>query len=156
VVLSAISVFANVVLACLVVGTMFGVWLTFNPKGLAADAYAAQQRQAIRALNVLMPRLGAGLVALTVLSTVLARHDSARFAGFAVAALCFLAAGVITRLANQPLNAQVLTWPPGSPPEGWTQVRDAWWRWHVRRMVCGLAGLSLLIGAVCDWRPCSG
>ena len=40
--------FANLLLAALVVGTMFGVWLGFNPMQLPQYVYVVQQQQAIR------------------------------------------------------------------------------------------------------------
>ena len=37
--------FADVLLAALVVGAMFGIWLIFNPAGLAAGVYITLQQQ---------------------------------------------------------------------------------------------------------------
>ena len=52
--------FANLLVAALVAGAMFGVWLSFNPAGLDATSYVALQQQAIRTLNTTMPALGGG------------------------------------------------------------------------------------------------
>ena len=41
--------FTNIVLAALVVGTMFGIWLGYDPARLTASAYVEQQQNAIRA-----------------------------------------------------------------------------------------------------------
>ena len=139
--------FANVLLAALLVGATFGVWLVFNPAGLGANVYVALQQQGIRTLNVAMPALGAGTVLVTVLSAVLAREDRTRLLLLLAAAVCFVAAGLITRFLNQPINAIVMTWALDAPPTNWTQLRDAWWRWHLMRLVAGLAGLSVLIAA---------
>jgi hypothetical protein len=51
----------------LLVGTMFGIWVGFNPASLSAAAYVEQQQNAIRSLNTLLPVMGgrhssAGLV----------------------------------------------------------------------------------------------
>jgi uncharacterized membrane protein len=139
--------FSNLLLASLVVGTVFGIWLGYNPTGLSAAVYVAQQQQAIRALNVTMPVLGGVTVLLTIIAAVLARSDRTRLTLLVAAAVCFLAAGLITRFLNQPINAIVMTWPVDAPPANWMQLRDDWWRWHVLRMAVGIGGLCLLIAA---------
>ena len=137
--------FANLLLAALVVGAMFGVWLVFDPRGLDGPAYVALQRQGIQGLNVAMPLLGLATIAATIAAAVLARDDRARLVLLAAAAIFFLGAGLITRFLNQPINAILMTWPVSSPPDTWTVLRDAWWRWHLARLACGVAGLSLLL-----------
>ena len=79
--------FANLLLAALVVGTMFGIWLGYNPAGLGATVYVSQQQHAIRALNVVMPSLGGATVMLTIVAAVLARSDGTRLILLVVAAL---------------------------------------------------------------------
>jgi uncharacterized membrane protein len=139
--------FFSLLLGSLVAGTMFGIWLGYNPAELAAATYVAQQQQAIRALNVTMPVLGGVMILLTIIAAMLARDDRTRLALLMAAALCFLAAGLITRFLNQPINAIVMTWSVDAPPANWVQLRDDWWRWHVVRLVAGLGGLCLLIAA---------
>lgn len=145
--------FATLLLAALVVGAMFGVWLTFNPAGLEASFYVAQQQQGIRTLNVTLPVLGGLTVLLTILAAVLARNDRTRLILLISAAACFVAAGLITRFLNQPINAIVMTWPADAPPANWMQLRDDWWRWHVLRLAAGIAGLCLLIAATLKHDP---
>jgi uncharacterized membrane protein len=137
--------FCNLLLASLVIGAMFGIWLSFNPAGLGAAAYVLQQQHGIRTLNGTMPILGALTILLTIIAAVLARIDSARFTLLLGATACFVAVALITRFLNQPINAIMITWSPDSPPANWTQLRDAWWRWHVVRLIIGISGLCLLI-----------
>src|SRR5690349_19228442 len=99
--------FADVLVAALLVGSMFSLWLMLNPAGLAAGAYIALQQQAIRTLNAPMPVLGGVTILLTILASVLRRDDSSRFVLLIVAVICFAAAGLITRFLNQPINAIV-------------------------------------------------
>lgn len=139
--------FADVLLAALVVGAMFGIWLLFNPAGLAAGAYITLQQQGIRRLNRVMPMLGAATILLTILAAVLGRHHSTRFGLLVGTVVCFVASGLITRFLNQPINAIVTTWHPDAPPANWTSVRDEWWRWHLVRLLAGLSGLAMLIAA---------
>lgn len=145
--------FATLLLAALVVGAMFGVWLTLNPAGLDPSLYVAQQQQAIRTLNVSMPALGGLTLLLMLVAAFLARHDRTRLTLFVTAAACFLAAGLITRFLNQPINAIVITWSPDAPPANWTELRDEWWRWHIVRLVAGIGGLCLVIAAALRQDP---
>jgi uncharacterized membrane protein len=139
--------FADVLLAALLVGVMFGVWLVFNPAGLDAKLYIALQQQGIRALNKAVPALGAVTILVTIAAAVLGRDDSARLSLLIMTVVCFVAAGLITRFLNQPINAIIMTWSSDSPPANWTGLRDEWWRWHLIRLLAGLGGLSLLIAA---------
>ena len=142
---SLIIEFANVLLAALLVGAMFGAWLILNPAGLSASSYVALQQQSIRALNKTMPVLGAIVIVFTVFAAVLGRDNSMRFGLLLATLACFVAAGLVTRFLNQPINAIVITWNSAAPPANWADLRDRWWRWHLTRLAAGLAGLCLLI-----------
>lgn len=145
--------FAALLLAALVVGTMFGVTLIFNPAGLDATTYVMQQQLGIRTLNAALPALGGVTILLTLAAATLARDDRARLVLFVSAALSLIAAGLITRFLNQPINAIVATWSPASPPANWTALRDDWWRWHLMRLAIGVIGLGLMIAAALKHEP---
>jgi uncharacterized membrane protein len=139
--------FANVLLAALVAGTMFGIWLGFNPDGLTASAYVEQQQSAIRALNTTMPILGAICIGLTMIHALLVR--SARTSSYLLCAgaVLLIAAGLVTRFGNQPINAHVITWRASAPPSTWIEARDQWWHWHVCRTIAGIAALMCIVAA---------
>lgn len=141
--------FFNLLLMSLLVGTMFGVWLGFNPAALTATAYVEMQQNAIRTLNVSLPAIGFVSILLTAALAVLAKDDK-RVRYLLIAAFaCLVTAGVITRFANQPINAVVITWSPEAPAGNWMDLRDRWWRWHVLRTLAGVCGLVLaLLAAV--------
>jgi hypothetical protein len=139
--------FLAVVCAALTAGAMFGLWLAMRGQGLPASAYVAQQQEFIRGMNVAMPRLGATTLALTLAGAFLADGDRTRLTLLLASAACFLVAGLITRFANQPINAVVITWSSAAPPADWQRLRDQWWRWHVRRTLFGVAGLCVLVAA---------
>ena len=65
--------FADLLLAALLVGTMFGMSLILNPAGLAAGVYITLQQQGIRTLNRAMPGLGAVTTLLTSVAALLGR-----------------------------------------------------------------------------------
>lgn len=139
--------FADVLLAAILAGSMFCVWLVFNPAGLSASTYVILQQQAIRTLNKAMPALGAITILATIAAAVPARNDRGKLALLIAAVVCVLAAGLITRFLNQPINAIVMTWNSATPPANWTSFRDAWWRWHLIRSLAGIGGLGFVIAA---------
>ncbi|HZQ22284.1 MAG TPA: DUF1772 domain-containing protein [Terriglobales bacterium] len=139
--------FADLVLAALLVGAVFGAWLFLNPQGLNANSYITLQQQAIRTMNIVMPALGAATTLVTITATVLGRGDRGQLCLLAGAAACFVTLGLITRFLNQPINEIVMTWRVDLPPPNWTVLRDDWWKWHHVRLVTGLVGLCLLIAA---------
>lgn len=112
----------NLLLVALLVGALFGLWLSFDPSGLDALAYILQQQHGIRTLNIVMPVLGLSTLLLTMTAAGLAYRGSARFVPLAVAVLCLLGAGLVTRFLNQPINAVVMTWSAASPPADWTSL----------------------------------
>jgi uncharacterized membrane protein len=137
-----------VVLMALLVGTMFGIWVGFNPASLTASTYVEQQQNTIRSLNTLLPAMGALCILLAITLSWLSIADPrSRF--LLIGAACFLiVAALVTRFANQPINATVMTWSAQSPPEDWMRLRDEWWRWHVVRSSAGIAALASTVLAV--------
>jgi hypothetical protein len=139
--------FADLLLAALLAGAMFGAWLMMRPAGLDAGTYVSLQQNGIRALNGIMPALGALTIVLTVAAAVASGSDRTRVTLLVSAAACLIVAGLVTRFLNQPINAVVITWSALAPPPEWSELRDAWWRWHLVRLAFALAGLSLIIAA---------
>jgi len=140
--------FVLVMLFALLVGTMFGIWVGFNPTSLSATAYVEQQQNAIRALNTLLPAMGAICILLTVALAIMSKGDSrSRYLLFAAVVFMIIAA-VVTRFANQPINAVVITWSAQTPAENWTQLRDVWWQWHIVRTLAGVSALALIVLAL--------
>jgi uncharacterized membrane protein len=132
----------------LLVGTMFGIWLGFNPLSLSAGAYVEQQQNAIRSLNTLLPLMGTACIALTVWLVILAKNDPRTRWLLITAVACLVVAAVVTRFFNQPINAVVIGWNAQSPPPEWAQLRIEWWQWHIVRTVAGLASFGFALAAV--------
>ena len=139
--------FTDLLLVALLAGTMFGIWIGFNPAGLSSAAYVEQQQHTIRALNVLLPTMGGIGIVLTIVLTIFGKGDARARYLLAAAVACLAVSGVITRFLNQPINSEVMTWTVQSPPANWTALRDEWWKWHVVRTCSGIAALGLLISA---------
>jgi uncharacterized membrane protein len=140
--------FVLLLLMSLLVGTMFGIWVGYNPASLAATSYIEQQQNAIRAFNTLLPVIGAVSILLTMGLAFHARTDTRVRYLHVAAVICMVIAAVVTRFGNQPINAVVMTWSAQAPAENWMQLRDAWWEWHIVRSVAGIGALALTLLAV--------
>ncbi len=140
--------FSLLLLLSLLVGTMFGIWVGYNPASLSATSYIEQQQNAIRAFNTLLPAIGAICILLTAVLAYRAHSDPRVRYLHVAAAVCMVIAAVVTRFGNQPINAVVMTWSASAPVADWTQLRDAWWEWHVVRSVAGIGALALTCLAV--------
>jgi asparagine N-glycosylation enzyme membrane subunit Stt3 len=139
--------FVSLFLTALLVGTMFGIWLGYNPVALSSSAFIEMQQNAIRALNVSMPVLGLICIILTAALAALTKTDKRARWLLITAALCLVAAGLITRFANQPINAVVMGWSAQAPAGDWTELRDTWWQWHTLRTMAAVIGFGLALFA---------
>jgi uncharacterized membrane protein len=139
--------FVDLLLAALLAGAMFAVFLMMRPAGLDAATYVVQQQNGIRALNGVMPALGGLTIVLTLAAAFAAANDRARVVLLIVSVACLVAAGLITRFLNQPINAVVMTWSAQAAPVEWTALRDEWWRWHLVRSAFALSALALIIAS---------
>ena len=139
--------FINTFMAALVMGTVFGVWAGFTPYNLSAGAYIEQQQNLIRQLNVLMPLFGFVTILITLLAAFLERKRKWTMLSLVVAALFFIATGLITRFGNQVINAGMINWNPAKPPTDWRVSRDHWRVLHSLRTLTALAGMLVLIWA---------
>jgi uncharacterized membrane protein len=140
--------FVLLVLLALLVGTMFGIWIGYNPAALSATAYVEQQQNAIRALNTLLPVMGAVCILLTVWLAATTKSDARARYLLVAAATLIVVAGLVTRFGNQPINAIVIMWDAQAPGENWEQLRDEWWSWHIVRSIAGIAALALTVFSV--------
>lgn len=140
--------FLLLVTLALVVGTMFGIWVGYNPAGLSASAYVEQQQNAIRSLNTLLPVMGATCIALAIILAVLSKGSPRSRYLLIAAVVLMLVAALVTRLGNQPINAVVMQWNPRAPAANWAVLRDQWWHWHVVRSVAGIGALVVTVMSV--------
>jgi len=84
--------FCLLLILALIVGTMFGIWIGYDPASLSATAYVEQQQNAIRALNTLLPVLGAVCILLTIVLAFLAKGDARGRALLVAAVVCLIGA----------------------------------------------------------------
>jgi hypothetical protein len=134
---------AAIIVAALLAGSMFAVWRGYDFASYTPATYLEVHKLAVTGLNALLPVMGLVTIALVIALAVGARYDPRRMACYIVAAVLLASAGLVTILANQPINAMVMSWT--TLPEGWEQVRDTWRNWHLVRFALTMVGLVLLV-----------
>ena len=139
--------FLNIVLAGLIAGIVFGIWIGYNPQDLSAETYVEQQQNAIRHLNVIMPILGFISMLLALASAAISKEDKVMRNLLLLAVALFIVSGLVTRFGNQPINAVVITWDPRNTPEIWIELRDKWWTFHIIRTITTLIGFAIIVWA---------
>ena len=136
--------FLNIIIAALLAGTSFGIWMGFNPLNLSPSVYIEQQQSMIRALNVLMITLVFSATIITIISAILQRGNKQAFIPLLFASLFFISCIIISRFGNQPINKEIMTWTSGTVPGNWSELRDQWWTFHIIRTISELIALCLV------------
>jgi len=139
--------FCNIVMVALVAGSIFGIWIGYNPQNLSAPTYIEQQQNVILSLNTLMPLLGLITILLTLSSAILQRKNKVTLSMLAVAVVFLIGSGLITKFGNQPINSIVMTWDMNNPPDTWMELRNQWWFFHELRTLSAFIGLCLIVWA---------
>ena len=132
----------------LVAGATFGIWAGYNPVDYPAESFVLVHQGAVRGLNTLLPSIGLASMLLVLALAWLGRGNPAALRFYGVALLLMVAAGLLTRFGNQPINALVMGWNPSAPPEDWAALRDRWWMLHSLRTLISVGALALLTQAV--------
>jgi hypothetical protein len=136
--------FLNIIIAALLAGVSFGIWIGFNPMSLSPSTYIEQQQNMIQALNVLMISLVFSATVITIISAFLQKSNKPVFITLLIAALFFITCIVISRFGNQPINKIIMSWTSGSLPVNLADLRDKWWSFHIMRTITELAALILV------------
>jgi archaellum biogenesis protein FlaJ (TadC family) len=136
--------FINIIIAALLAGVSFGIWIGFNPLKLSPSTYIEQQQNMLRALKVLMISLVFFAAIITISSAFLQKNNKSAFISLLVAAVFFIACILITRFGIKPIDDKVMTWTVNSIPGDWTELRDKWWLLHKLRTFDELIALFLV------------
>lgn len=138
----------DVILVALLAGSVFGVWRGYDPSGFSPATFLEVHQGAVRGLNTLLPAMGAASIMLTGFLAWTAAGRRLPFRLYLLAIAAMIAAALVTRFGNQPINAIVMTWTANGMPSDWEDLRDAWWRWHMVRVGATIAALAILVAAV--------
>ncbi len=142
----------SIVLSALVAGMFHGPWValnrsmrTFTPEVFLAIVDRMNRNMA-PVMTVLMPATLLSIIPVLLLSY----HDQPKtFYLNALALALFIIALLVTAFLEVPIVKEIVTWTATTLPENWQQLRDRWMKFHIIRVVAGLASLVLLvIGAI--------
>jgi len=136
--------FLNIILAALLAGTSFGIWIGFNPMNLSPSTYIEQQQNMLQSLRTLMVSLIVFATIITILSAYLQKHDNSTFIFLILAAVFFIACALITLFGNKPIDDIVIIWTKDAIPNNWTELRDNWWSFHLLRTIAEIIALLLV------------
>jgi hypothetical protein len=143
---------AALMLSGLVAGSVFGIWRGYDVTGYTPATFVEVHQHAVDGLNTLLPALGLATVILVAVLAFEARGRQALWP-YCGALVLLIAAGLVTRLFNQPINAQIMEWSASKLPPNWETVRAGWWMWHLVRMALSVGGALLIIIGVLGDRP---
>jgi Na+/H+-dicarboxylate symporter len=136
--------FVNLILAALLAGTSFGIWMGLNPNNYSPATYLEQQQHLVRSLNTLMVTLVIAATVVTIISAFLHRNNKTVFVTLLVASAFFASCIFISRFGNLPIQSEMLNWKIDSLPDNWISLRDKWWTFHIVRTIAELIALALV------------
>ncbi len=145
--------FAGGLIFAMVAGSTFGIWRGYNPTDYSAATFVEMHQGAVRGLNVLLPGMGLTSILITIALAWLAYGKGPAFKLYVSTVVLMVTIGILTRLLNQPINAQVMTWTAETLPANWAQIRDTWWVWHLVRTGASILAMALLLAAIILNRP---
>ena len=118
---------------------------TFSPDVFLAIVDRMNRNMA-PVMTVLMPATLLSIVPVLILSY---RSQPLIFYLNATAVALFIVALLVTILVEVPIVEEIVTWTVSTLPPDWRSLRDRWMKFHVIRVIAGLASLVLLlVGAI--------
>ena len=118
---------------------------TFSPE-VFLEIVDRMNRNMAPVMTVLMPGTMLSIIPVILLSY---RQRPMVFYLSTVALVLFLIALLVTVVIEVPIVQQIATWTPSTLPKNWQALRDRWMRFHVLRVIAGIASLIfLLVGAI--------
>jgi uncharacterized membrane protein len=117
-------------------------------KSFAPEVFLAivdrMNRNMAPVMTVLMPCTMLSIIPLLLFSY---HQQPTVFYLSSAAFLLFLVALLVTVVIEVPIVQQIVTWTPSTLPGNWRQLRDRWMRFHVIRVIAGVASLIFLLVA---------
>jgi uncharacterized membrane protein len=136
----------------LVAGTAFVIWIEFDPSGLSGAYYTESMQHAIRVFTIPLPAIVVLSFVFSGVSSILAWRERLTFYLLIAGCLCVAIVALVTAFGNIPINNQIETWSPTSPPPNWQELAGLWWRLQTIRTTAALGGLAFVILATLSSR----
>ena len=144
--MTTVSIFRliNILLAALLAGASFGIWMGFNPENYSAATYLEQQVNLVQSLHTLMVTMVILATLTSLIVAYLQRHIKYVCISMIAAAGFFASCIFISRFGNLPIQTEMLSWRIDTIPDNWTVLRDKWWSLHIMRTIAELMALILV------------
>jgi uncharacterized membrane protein len=140
----------SIVLSALTVGMFHGPWIalsrsmkTFSPEFFLEIVDRMNSNMA-PVMTVLMPGTMLSIIPVLLFSY---RQQPMVFYLSAAGLLLFLIALLVTVVVEVPIVQKIVTWTPSTLPANWQRLRDRWMKFHVVRVIAGIASLIFLLVA---------
>lgn len=140
----------SIVLSALTAGMFHGPWIalsrsmkTFTPEVFLAIVDRMNRNMA-PVMTVLMPATLLSIIPVLLLSY---SKQLLTFYLSATAFVLFIVALLVTVFVEVPIVQEIVTWTVPTLPDNWQELRDRWMKFHVLRVLAGLASLVLLLVA---------
>jgi uncharacterized membrane protein len=128
-------------------GAVLATWLSETSLGGSTELWITYHQAITPAYTRAIPPLG-GLALIAALVALAASWRSPRDRRLLLAAVtCLLISLFVTVVVHFPINAEIATWRPVTPPVDWQQLRDQWLAAHAVRTALTVAGFILLLVA---------
>jgi uncharacterized membrane protein len=138
----------SIILSAFVAGMFHGPWvaLSRSMKTFTPDVFLAivdrMNRNMAPVMTVLMPATLLSIIPVLLLSY---NQRPSVFYLNATSLALFIIALVVTVFIEVPIVQEIVTWKVTTLPGNWQQLRDRWTKFHVIRVITGLASLILLV-----------
>jgi hypothetical protein len=136
--------FVNILIAALLAGVSFGIWIGFNPLELSPSTYVEQQQNMLHSLRTLLVSLVITATIITIISAFLQKENKPVFIALLIAAIFLIVCILITRFGNKPIDDMVLNWTSDSLPSNWMELRMKWWSLHIMRTIAEILALLII------------
>ena len=134
----------NILMVGIISGILLAIWLGNKPKVLPYTDYTLLHRGLVDSYNIIMPLMGLITIILTLLAAFLQKDNKNIMLLLMVGAILLIAAGLITRFGNQPINSLVMGWDLKSEDHNWMALRDKWWSFHMMRTIATFLSFCLI------------
>src|SRR5687767_6690725 len=106
--ITAVIRFINIILAALLAGVSFCIWVGFDPADLSALAYIEQQQNMLSSLRALMISLVITATIITMISAYLQRNNKRVMVMLQVAAFFYFVCIAITFFGIKPIDDNMM------------------------------------------------
>lgn len=144
--------FAAIVSVALVLGVLWGTWLSLSRsiEEFSADTFLQIGRQMIKNLAVPMRFLMPFMFLTNILLCYLLFARGSQTAGLLTTLGTLTLAGVVivTLTINVPIDMKIKKWKVGALPADWQEIRRQWQRFHTLRTFLALAGMVFVVAGI--------